>query len=41
MQTLDEWKSVLAKDFLELKHLEGQDASMRMRRSVLTRSAPY
>jgi hypothetical protein len=34
MQTLDEWKTVLAKDFLELKHLEGQDASTRMRRSM-------
>ena len=34
MQTLDEWKAVLAKDFLELQHLEGQDASARMRRSV-------
>ena len=32
MQTLDEWKTVLAKDFLELKHLEGQDANTRMRR---------
>ena len=34
MYTLDEWKTVLAKDFLELKHLEGQDASTRMRRSL-------
>ena len=34
MQTLDEWKTVLAKDFLELKQLEGQDAATRMRRSL-------
>ena len=34
MQTLDEWKAVLAKDFLEWKYLEGQDASARMRRSM-------
>jgi hypothetical protein len=34
MQTLDEWKAVLAKDFRELKQLEGQDASTRMRRSM-------
>jgi len=32
--TLDEWKAVLAKDFLELKHLEGQDANTRIRRSL-------
>ncbi len=32
--TLDEWKAVLGKDFLELKQLEGQDASTRMRRSM-------
>ena len=32
MHTLDEWKAVLAKDFRELQHLEGQDASTRMRR---------
>jgi hypothetical protein len=32
MHTLDEWKAVLAKDFFELQHLEGQDASTRMRR---------
>jgi hypothetical protein len=31
MQTLDEWKTVLAKDFLELQRLEGQDAAARMR----------
>jgi len=34
MQTLNEWETVLAKDFLELKHLEGQDAAARMRRSM-------
>ena len=34
VHTLDEWKTVLAKDFLELKHLEGQDAFTRMRRSM-------
>ena len=34
MQTLDEWKTVLAKDFLEMQHLEGQDAATRMRRSM-------
>jgi hypothetical protein len=34
MQTLDEWKAVLAKDFRELSHLEGQDASTRMKRSM-------
>ena len=34
MQTLDEWKAVLAKDFRELRHLEGQDASTRMKRSM-------
>ncbi len=34
MYTLDEWKAVLAKDFRELKQLEGQDASTRMRRSL-------
>ena len=34
MQTLDEWKTVLAKDFLELQHLEGQDAATRMRRPM-------
>jgi hypothetical protein len=34
MQTLDEWKTVLAKDFLKLHHLEGQDAATRMRRSM-------
>lgn len=32
MQTLEEWKAVLAKDFRELKQLKGQDASTRMRR---------
>jgi hypothetical protein len=31
MQTLDEWKTVLAKDFLALQHLAGQDANTRMR----------
>jgi hypothetical protein len=34
MHTLDEWKAVLVKDFLELHQLEGQDASTRMRRSL-------
>jgi len=34
MQTLDEWKAVLAKDFRELFQLKGQDASTRMRRSM-------
>jgi hypothetical protein len=34
MQTLDEWKAVQAKDFLELKYLEGQDSPARMRRSM-------
>jgi len=34
MHTLEEWKAVLAKDFLELHQLEGQDASSRMRRSL-------
>ena len=34
MQTLNEWKTVLAKDFLVLHHLEGQDTSTRMRRSM-------
>jgi hypothetical protein len=34
MQTLNEWETVLAKDFLELQHLEGQDASTRIRRSM-------
>ncbi len=34
MYTLDEWKAVLAKDFLELQHLEGQDANTRIRRSL-------
>ena len=34
IQTLDEWKTVLAKDLLELHHLEGQDAATRMRRSM-------
>jgi hypothetical protein len=34
VHTLDEWKVVLVKDFLELKQLEGQDASTRMRRSL-------
>ena len=32
--TLHEWKAVLAKDLLELHHLEGQDASTRMKRSL-------
>lgn len=30
-QTLDEWKTVLAKDFLALKRLERSDAASRMR----------
>ena len=34
MQTLEEWKAVLAKDFLELHQLRGKDASTRMRRSL-------
>ena len=34
MYTLDEWKAVLAKNLLELKQLEGQDANTRMRRSM-------
>jgi hypothetical protein len=34
MHTLEEWKAVLAKDFLELQRLEGQDAATRMRRSL-------
>jgi len=34
MYTLDEWKAVLAKDFLELQHLEGQDTNTRIRRSL-------
>ena len=34
MYTLDEWKAVLAKNLLELKQLEGQDANTRIRRSL-------
>jgi hypothetical protein len=34
VSSLDEWKAVLVKDFLELQRLEGQDASTRMRRSM-------
>ncbi len=34
MHTLDEWKAVLVKDLLELRQLEGQDASIRIRRSL-------
>jgi hypothetical protein len=34
VSTLTQWKAVLAKDLLELQHLEGQDASTRMRRSM-------
>ncbi len=34
MHTLNEWKAVLVKDFLELQQLEGQEASTRMRRSL-------
>ena len=34
MSTLDEWKAVLLKDLLELKHLEGQEANTRIRRSL-------
>ena len=34
MQTLDEWKIVLAKDFQELKHLKGQDANTNIRRAL-------
>ena len=30
-KTLDEWKTVLTKDFLALQHLAGQDANTRMR----------
>jgi hypothetical protein len=32
--TLDEWKAVLVKDFLELQRLEGHDASTRERHSL-------
>ncbi len=34
MHTLDEWKAVLVKDLLELRQLEGQDASIRIRCSL-------
>src|SRR5260370_21858814 len=34
VSTLDEWKVVLVKDFLELQRLEGQDASTRERHSL-------
>jgi hypothetical protein len=34
MYTLAEWKVVLAKDFLELKRLEGQDVNTRIRRAL-------
>jgi hypothetical protein len=34
VQTLDEWKTLLTKDFLALKLLDGQDAFTRMRRSM-------
>jgi hypothetical protein len=34
VQTLEEWKAVLLKDLLVLRHLQGQDASTRMRRSM-------
>jgi hypothetical protein len=34
MCTLEGWIAVLAKDFLELKQLEGQEASTRMKRSL-------
>ena len=34
MHTLEEWKAVLVKDFLELHRLETQDASTRMKRSL-------
>jgi hypothetical protein len=34
VSALNEWKAVLAKDLLELRQLEGQDASTRMRRSL-------
>ena len=34
MQTLDEWKTVLVKDCLELKHLAGQDANTMIKRSM-------
>ncbi len=34
VQTLDEWKTLLTKDLLALKQLEGQDAFTRMRRSM-------
>ena len=34
MRTLNEWETVLEKDLFELQHLEGQDASTRMRRSM-------
>jgi hypothetical protein len=32
--TLHEWKAVLENDLLELQHLEGRDASIRMKRSL-------
>jgi hypothetical protein len=34
VSTLDEWKAVLVKDFLELHRLEGQDASTRERHAL-------
>ncbi len=34
VQTLDEWKTLLTKDLLALKQLDGQDAFTRMRRSM-------
>ena len=34
MCALEGWIAVLAKDFLELKQLEGQEASTRVRRSL-------
>jgi len=34
MSTVEEWKAVLAQDFLELYRLQGQDTATRMRRSL-------
>ena len=34
VQTLDEWKTLLTKDLLALKLLDGQDAFTRMRHSM-------
>lgn len=34
VHTLDEWKTLITKDFLALKQLTGLDASTKMRRSM-------